>query len=78
MNDIDDFVTLIRAEMGLPVTRENVGVTFDELPQWDSVHLLTLLSLLERETSRSIAVPDALEATSLADLYELAVAPAAP
>jgi acyl carrier protein len=75
VNSLDDFVVLVRDEIGLPVTRDNVGSSLDQVPGWDSVHLLSLLVALERETSRRIAVPDALEASSLEHLYELAVAP---
>ncbi|QEU95745.1 phosphopantetheine-binding protein [Streptomyces kanamyceticus] len=75
MQDLDDFVFLVSSEIGIPVTRDNVGASFDELPRWDSMLMLALLVMLERETQRRIAVPDALESTSLLDLYELAVAP---
>ncbi|MBT2210867.1 MULTISPECIES: acyl carrier protein [Actinomadura] len=72
MRSIDDFVALVRDELGLPVTSETVGTGFDELPGWDSVHLLALMVVLERETSRPISLPDLLEAPSLAGIYELA------
>ncbi|MGO4755627.1 acyl carrier protein, partial [Streptomyces sp. 2MCAF27] len=67
------FVSLVNGELGIPVTRETVGAPFDALPKWDSVLLLSLLVMLERETQRRIAVPAALESTSLLDLYEMAV-----
>ncbi|MFD5453137.1 acyl carrier protein [Streptomyces sp. NPDC003470] len=75
MRSVDEFVSLVSVELGIPVTRETVGAPFDALPKWDSVHLLSLLVLIERETQRRIAVSDALESTSLLDLYELAVTP---
>jgi len=74
VNTIDDFVGLVRDELGLPVTAETVALTFDQLEGWDSVHLLTLLTVLERETGRRISLPDVLEAASLAHVYGLAVA----
>jgi acyl carrier protein len=73
MRNLDEFVFLVNSELGIPVTRENVGAPFDELPKWDSVHLLSLLVLIERETQRRIAMPAVLESTSLLHLYELAV-----
>ncbi|WP_416955837.1 phosphopantetheine-binding protein [Streptomyces sp. Agncl-13] len=73
MNSIDDFVVLVRDETGLEVTRENVEAGFDALPGWDSLHLLTLLTVLERETGRSLSLPDVLEAPSLAHVYALTV-----
>jgi acyl carrier protein len=73
LNTIADFVTLVRDELFLPVTVETVGVEFDRLEGWDSVLLLTLLTVLERETGRRISLPDLLEAPSLRHVYDVAV-----
>jgi acyl carrier protein len=75
VNTIDDFVELVRDELGLAVTTETVGVAFDRLDGWDSVHLLALLTALERATGRRLSLPDVLETSSLAGVYDLAVAP---
>jgi acyl carrier protein len=74
VNSIDDFAALIRDELGLPVTAQNVGLSFDELPGWDSVHLLALLTILERATGRRISLTDVLSAPSLESVYGLAMA----
>ncbi|GGO90963.1 acyl carrier protein [Wenjunlia tyrosinilytica] len=74
MNTIDDFVALVRDELGLPVTRENIAAALDDLPGWDSVHLLSLVALLERETGRMLPMPELFEATSLEHVYRLAAA----
>jgi acyl carrier protein len=71
VNSIDDFVTLVRDELGLPVTRDNVGTSLDDLPGWDSVHLLSLVALLERETNRMLPMVDLFEAPSLEHVYRL-------
>jgi acyl carrier protein len=71
VNSIDDFVTLVRDELGLPVTRDNVGASLDDLPGWDSVHLLSLVALLERETNRMLPMFDLFEASSLEHVYRL-------
>lgn len=73
MNDIDDFVTLLRDEIGLPVTTEDILLGLDQVPGWDSMHLLTLLTLLERQTGRRIPLPAMLEAPTLERIYALAV-----
>ncbi|GHH88411.1 hypothetical protein GCM10018793_67980 [Streptomyces sulfonofaciens] len=70
----DDFVALLREDMGLPVTAEDTGLSLDQVPGWDSVHLLSLLTLLERRTGRSLPLADVLEAGSLKDIHALAVA----
>jgi acyl carrier protein len=72
MNAIEDFLMLVRDELGLPVTAENAEQSLDQLPGWDSVHLLWLLTALERSTGRSVSLPDVLQAGSLADIYALA------
>jgi acyl carrier protein len=72
VNTIDDFVTLLRDEMGLPVTAGDVELSFDQVAGWDSVHLLSLLTALERRTGRSLPLADVLLATSLHDIYAMA------
>jgi acyl carrier protein len=71
VNSIDEFVRLLREEIGLAVTADDVALAFDDLPGWDSLHLLTLLTVLERETGRRISLPSLLESPSLAHVYTL-------
>ncbi|MFI9162274.1 acyl carrier protein [Kitasatospora aureofaciens] len=73
MNSAEDFVVLVRDEIGLPVTDAHLELGFDQVPGWDSLNMLRLVTVLERETGRAIAFPDALEARSLGSLYRLAV-----
>jgi acyl carrier protein len=70
---VADFVVLLQEELGLEVCVEDVSAGFDEVPGWDSVHLLRLLTVLERETGRPISVPDVLDAPNLRYIYDLAV-----
>lgn len=74
MQNIDDFIKLIQGELGLDVTAENIGQDFDEISGWNSVHLLQILTLLERETGRRISFPQMLEAPSLKHIFDIAVA----
>ena len=71
--DIEDFVALLRDELGMDVTAADVGKGFDELPDWDSAHLLWLLTALEREVGGRMSLPELLEAGSLKEIYALAV-----
>ena len=73
MNSHYGFVALLREEVGLPLEAADLGRPFDQLEGWDSVHLLTLLTALERATGHRISLPDALEAPSLEHLYAVAV-----
>ncbi|MGW6692065.1 acyl carrier protein [Streptomyces sp. NPDC054961] len=75
MNTLDDFVTLLQDELGLDVTKESVGLPFDRVPGWDSVHMLSLLVILERETARRVSLPDILEAPSLERVFDLVTLP---
>jgi acyl carrier protein len=71
VNDIDDFLTLIQDELGLPIGVEDLSRTLDAVPGWDSVHLLSLLTLLEHRTGRRVPVAGLLEAPSLERIYAL-------
>jgi acyl carrier protein len=71
MNTIDDFMAFVETELGLPVTVADATQDFDGLAGWDSVHLLSLISAVERRTGRSVSLADALEASNLADIYRL-------
>jgi acyl carrier protein len=72
---IEEFLDLVRDETGLPVTAEQTELDLDQVPGWDSVYLLSLVVALERRTGRQLSMPDVLAATSLRDIYTLAVAP---
>ena len=73
MNTIDEFLQLVRDGLGLPVTAEDAERGLDEIPGWDSVHLLWLLTSLEKRTGRSISMPEVLEASSLGQIYAVAM-----
>ncbi|MYS43666.1 acyl carrier protein [Streptomyces sp. SID5998] len=69
--DRADFAGLVRDELGIDIDETELDRPFDALEGWDSVHLLTLLSLLEKETGAPLSLPDFLDARSLASIYEL-------
>lgn len=73
MNGIDDFVAILRDELGMTVTREDLDKHLDQVTDWDSAHLVELVTVLERDTGHSVSLPDALTASSLAEIYEVAV-----
>ncbi len=74
MNDIDDFLALLRDELGMAVTHDDLDKHLDHVTEWDSAHLVELVTLLERDTGHGISLPDALTASSLAEIYAVAVA----
>ncbi|QKV90558.1 acyl carrier protein [Streptomyces sp. NA02950] len=74
MKDLEEFIALIREEIGLLVTVEDAERGLHDLPGWDSVHLLWLVTALEEWAGRSVSVIDLLEAPSLASIYGLVAA----
>ncbi|MFJ9590928.1 acyl carrier protein [Streptomyces acidicola] len=74
MHTIDDFVRLVRDELGMPLEEHQVSVDLDQLPEWDSLYLLKLVTALEQATGRSLPVGKLLEARSLAEIHRLAAA----
>jgi acyl carrier protein len=66
-----DFVGILRDEIGLDIGEPDLGRALDELAGWDSVHLLALLVLLEKETGTPLSLPDFLDAGSLESIYEM-------
>jgi acyl carrier protein len=69
MSTLEDFLTLIHEELGIAVTKEDAGLPLDEVVGWDSVHLLALMTAVERETGRAVSLPDVLEAQSLEGIH---------
>ncbi|MEU6672648.1 acyl carrier protein [Streptomyces sp. NPDC046925] len=70
---VDAFTRLVRDEIGIPLEPEHVTADFDELPDWDSLYLLKLVTALERATGHGVPVGRILEARSLKEIYDLAV-----
>ncbi|OAA19617.1 phosphopantetheine-containing protein [Frankia sp. EI5c] len=70
----EDFVALLRDELALTVTVDDLDRDLDSVESWDSVQLLALCTILERETGRSLPLAEVLEAPSLHAVYQLAVA----
>ncbi|MFE2110961.1 phosphopantetheine-binding protein [Kitasatospora sp. NPDC059463] len=74
MSDSDGLAELISVagtELGLPLGPEYAEVDFDDLPGWDSLHLLVLLTTLERSSGRRLSLPDLLQARTLADIHRI-------
>lgn len=67
--DIDRFTVLLRDETGLEVTAAELDTPFDDLPGWDSVMLLKVLSAAERVTGRRAPMLAVLEATDLRGVH---------
>jgi acyl carrier protein len=72
MDNITDFMFLIRDELGIPVTVEDATREFDMVPGWDSTHMIWLVIIIEQKMGRRISVVDILEAPNLEYIFYLA------
>jgi acyl carrier protein len=75
LHTVEQFVELVRDELGLPVEAADLDRGLDAVAGWDSVHLLTLCTALERATGRQVSLPAVLGADSLAGIYAAVVGP---
>ncbi|TDC60099.1 acyl carrier protein [Micromonospora sp. KC207] len=66
---LSQFLDLVRDEVGVVA---DADTSFDQLPDWDSQHLVWLVMAMERELGRPVPLPDALAAGSLGELYAVA------
>lgn len=73
MNGIEEFTAFVRNELGMTLTSEDLSRSFDHLPGWDSLHLLWLLTAIERDFGRSLPFERVLNASNLGEIYDLAV-----
>ncbi|MER5460191.1 MULTISPECIES: acyl carrier protein [unclassified Streptomyces] len=67
------FCTLLEEELGLHITPEDLDRPLDEVPEWDSVHLLRLVTVVESLTGRSVPVTGLLEAVTFREMYDVVV-----
>ena len=72
MISIDEFLAILRDQVGVDASGDDLDRALHELDGWDSVHLLSLLTIVERASGRPLSLPAALEATTLHELYAVA------
>ncbi|MER5641537.1 acyl carrier protein [Kitasatospora sp. NPDC002227] len=70
----EEFVQLVNDDIGIPVELAELEADFDALPGWDSLHLLKLVTALEKATGQKVPVGRLLEARSLGQIHRLAIA----
>jgi acyl carrier protein len=74
LGTLDGFLRLVRDDLGLVTDLagpEAAGCDLTDLPGWDSVNLLRLVTLLEQESGRAMPVGRILEARTLEEIYAL-------
>ncbi|MFD9223061.1 phosphopantetheine-binding protein [Streptomyces sp. NPDC002730] len=73
MHTVVDLISLANEHLGTDLEPADAERELTELPCWDSVSLLRLVSLLERELGRPVPVAELLEARSLGEIWTVAV-----
>jgi hypothetical protein len=74
VESLDEFLEFVHEEIGLHVAPEDAHRSLDEVVGWDSVHLLALLTAMERRTGRQVSFASALDAKSFEEIYGLETA----
>ncbi|MFF3323710.1 acyl carrier protein [Streptomyces sp. NPDC002889] len=73
MHTVVDLITLANEHLGTDLEPADADRDLAEVACWDSVFLLRLVALLERELGRAVPVAEMLEARSLGDIWTAAV-----
>ncbi|MFB8775739.1 phosphopantetheine-binding protein [Streptomyces broussonetiae] len=68
--DATGFCTLLQEELGLYVDADDLDRPLDDFPDWDSVLLLRLVTVVESLSGQRVPVADLLTARTFRQLYE--------
>ncbi|KAB1140659.1 acyl carrier protein [Streptomyces luteolifulvus] len=71
--DTEEFRILLEDELGLDIRAEDLDRPLDDFPEWDSVLLLRLVTVVESLVGRRIPVVDLLETRTFRQMYEVVV-----
>lgn len=70
LESLEGFLRLVRDDLGMEIAGPgDAFADLAELPDWDSVNLLRLVTILEQRTGRRMPVGRILEARSLKEIY---------
>ncbi|GBG35990.1 acyl carrier protein [Mycobacterium montefiorense] len=69
-----DFHELVVDEISIDIEVAHLTTPLDDLPDWDSVYLLKLVTAIERRTGKSVPVSALLDPACLDDIRQ-AIAP---
>ncbi|MFI6011166.1 phosphopantetheine-binding protein [Streptomyces sp. CA-251387] len=73
--DIAEFRLLLEEELGLRVRADDLDRPLDDFPDWDSVLLLRLVTVVEDVVGRRVPVADVLQARTFRQMYEVVAGP---
>ena len=66
---LDDFLRLLHDECSVDLRGRGAGTRLADVPEWDSVLLLRLVTALEEATGRQLPIRPLLEARTFADIH---------
>ncbi|MFD9792746.1 acyl carrier protein [Streptomyces sp. NPDC059070] len=69
--DTAEFCALLEDELGVRLAPEDLDRPLDDVAEWDSVHLLRLVTVVESVTGRRVPVAELLEAATFREMYEV-------
>ncbi|MFE0514805.1 acyl carrier protein [Streptomyces sp. NPDC058964] len=73
VDTLEGFLALLRDELSLDTTVEEARRSLVDLPRWDSLYLLRLVTLVEEETGRRLSLSPVLQARTLAEIHAVVV-----
>ncbi|MQY11661.1 hypothetical protein SRB5_17800 [Streptomyces sp. RB5] len=73
MLSVDVLIARVNEEFGIGLQPADADVDLADLAEWDSVHLLRLVALLEHELDRVLPVHDIIGARSLRAIWAAAM-----
>ncbi|ADG99440.1 conserved hypothetical protein [Segniliparus rotundus DSM 44985] len=69
-----EFHELVVDETSLAIAVDDLKTPLDELPGWDSVYMLKLITAIEQRTGKPVSVSALLDARSLDDVRQAVAA----
>lgn len=69
-----EFHELVVDETSLAIEVDDLSTPLDELPGWDSVYMLKLITAIEQRTGTTVSVSALLDARSLDDVRQAVAA----
>lgn len=66
----DEFIEILQEELDLPLQPGDLDGDLDAVVHWDSMHVLTLVREIERQTSRRVLVGRVMMARTLQEIYQ--------
>jgi len=71
LTDTAEFRTLLEEELGLYLEEEDLDRPLDDFPDWDSVLLLRLVTVVEGVVGGRIPVADLLQARTFRQMHQV-------